>query len=87
MSEESDKTLRTVATVMYKVPGLVLRFGLFYLKFKRKMRKGAKVLRKSLIKSGMSKAQAKELAEVYEVSFSIRELLKDQGVPGFNIFN
>ena len=71
---------------MSRVPGLVIRFGFTFLRFKRKVRKCAKVLRKSLVKNGMDKKLAKELAEAYEINLSIRELIKGRGVdiPFFN---
>ena len=42
-----------------------------------------------MLKAGMDKKMANELAEAYEVTFSIREFIKGQGIsiPGLsNIF-
>ena len=73
--------------VASRAPVLVLRLGLTAMKFKRRTRKSANALRKSLIKGGTGTKEARELAEAYEMTFSIREIMKSQGVPGFSFFD
>ncbi len=68
-----------------KVPRLILSLFFTYLRFKRKMKKGTKRLRKSLIKGGMDKKMANELASRYEESLSIRKLLKSGILKGASI--
>jgi len=53
------------------------------------MKRSARAFKKGMIKNGMDRKLAKKLAESYEIDFSIRKLMKDQGVsiPGFsNLF-
>ena len=79
----------TALIVLSKAPGLLVRLTFTYMKFKRKAKKSARALKKGMRKAGMDKQMAKELAEAYEGKFSIREIIKDQGVsiPGLsNIF-
>ena len=71
---------------MSRVPGLVVRLGFSFMRFKRKVRKDTKILRRSMIKNGMDKKMASELAEAYATNLSIREFMKGQGmdIPFFN---
>ncbi len=62
--------------VVARVPGLVIRLGFSALKFKRKVKVSAKKMRKGLIKGGMSRERATELANKYEEGLSIRKLIK-----------
>ena len=77
------------ASVLPRLPGLFIKFLWVYMRFKRKMKRSAKAFKKGMIKNGMDRKMAKKLAESYEIDFSIRKLMKDQGVsiPGFsNLF-
>ena len=79
----------TALIVLSKAPGLLVRLTFTYMKFKRKAKKSARALKKGMRKAGMDKKMANELAEAYEVTFSIREFIKGQGIsiPGLsNIF-
>ena len=71
---------------MSRVPGLAIRLGFSFMRFKRKVKKDTRILRKSMIKNGMDKKMASELAEAYAMNLSIREFMKDQGmnIPFFN---
>jgi hypothetical protein len=81
-----NEEMRTAAVAVSRMPKLGVKLLFTYMKFKRKTRKSTKVFRKSLIKSGMNRQQAKELAEAYEVTFSIRKMIREGGfIP--NIFN
>ncbi len=85
-----NEELRMVASIVPKLPGLVMKFLWAYMVFKRRMKRSARAFKKGLIKNGMDKKLAKQLAESYEIDFSIRKLMKDQGIgiPGFStIFN
>ena len=62
--------------VVARVPGLVIRLGFSALKFKRRVKKSARRMRKGLIKGGMSRERATELANKYEEGLSIRKLIK-----------
>jgi hypothetical protein len=63
-----------------RVPGLVIRLFFTVLRMKRKAKKSARKLRKAMIKGGMDRKRAKELASKYEEGLSFRKLMK--GVMG-----
>ena len=89
MAISRNEGLRTVASILPRLPGLVIRFLWVYMRFKRKMKRSARAMRRGMIKNGMDRKLAKQLAESYEIDFSIRKLMKDQGIgiPGLsNIF-
>ena len=74
---------------MPKIPGLAIKLLWTYMRFKRKMKRSARAMKKGMIKNGMDRKLAKKLAESYEIDFSIRKLMKNQGIsiPGFsNLF-
>lgn len=64
---------------MSRVPGLVFRLGISFMRFKRRVRKNARILRKSMIRNGMERKLATDLAEAYAMNLSIRELMKHSG--------
>ena len=74
-----------------RVPGLALRLGFSALKFKRHVKKSTRKLRKGLIKGGMSRERANELACKYEESLSIRKFIKsnlgDSGLSSIPFFS
>ncbi|MCK5038496.1 MAG: hypothetical protein KAS16_05305 [Thermoplasmata archaeon] len=78
------------ASVLPRLPGLLIKFLWAYMRFKRKMKRSARAMKKGMIKNGMDRKLAKKLAEAYEIDFSLRKLMKGQGIniPGFsNFFN
>ncbi len=87
MSEEDGFPFGTLA----RVPGLVIRLGFSFLKFKRRVKKNTRKLKRGLVKNGMSRERAKELANKYEEDLSIRKFMKnamgDSGLPSFFPFN
>ena len=75
---------------MPKLPRLIIKFLWTYMRFKKKMKRSSKALKKGMIKNGMDRKLARKLAESYEIDFSIRKLMKDQGIsiPGLsNLFD
>ncbi|MDO9538145.1 MAG: hypothetical protein Q7J68_07485 [Thermoplasmata archaeon] len=58
-----------------RVPGLIIRMLFTAMKFKRKVKKSARKLRRAMIKGGMNKHMASLLATRYEESVSIRRLI------------
>jgi len=65
--------------VLARVPKLTLSFFITFLRFKRRVKKSAKRLRKSMIKHGMNKEDAAKLTEMYEESVSIRKIIQSTG--------
>lgn len=78
MSE--NEGMRTVAVVFSRLPVLGIRFLFTFMRFKRRVKKSAKRLRKSMIKGGMSKKDAAILTARYEESVSLRKIMKNAGV-------
>ena len=77
-----------MASILPKLPRLLIKFLWAYMRFKRKMKRSARAMKRGMIKNGMPRDLAKKLAESYEIDFSIRKLMKDQGIsiPGFSNF-
>ena len=77
--------------VITRAPGLIIRLGFSALKFKRRVKKSARKMKRGLIKGGMSRERAKELVCKYEEGLSIRRLIKsnmgDSGLPSIFPFN
>ena len=83
MSENSEG-IRTAVVAMSRMPKMVIKFLFTFMRFKRRAKKSAKHFRKAMIRNGMDRKLAKELAEAYEVTFSVRELMKNANIdiPG-----
>ena len=84
-----NEGLRTAIGILPSLPRLIIKLLWTYMRFKRKMKGSARAFKRGMIRNGMDRKLAKKLAESYEIDFSIRKLMKDQGVsiPGFsNIF-
>jgi len=62
--------------IVARIPGLLIRLVFSALKFKRSVKKSAKKMRKSMIKGGMSRERANELACKFEEGLSFRKLMK-----------
>ena len=77
--------------VIARAPGLVIRLGFSALKFKRRVKRSARKMRRGLVKGGMSRDRAKELVSKYEEDLSIRKFIKsnmgDSGLPSIFPFN
>lgn len=58
-----------------RVPGLLIRLAFSAMKFKRRAKKAARKLKKGMIKGGMDRKLAEQLASQFEESFSIRRLM------------
>ena len=66
-----------VIAVAASIPRLGMRLFFSYLRFRRKIKKGARTFRKELVRSGLEKRTANLLAEEYSRSgeaFSLRNL-------------
>ncbi len=66
--------------ILARVPRLLFSLFFTFLRFKRRVKKSAKRLRKSMIKGGISKKDAIRLTARYEESISIRKILQNAGV-------
>jgi hypothetical protein len=58
-----------------RVPGLLIGLVFSALKFKRRAKKAARKLKKGMIKGGMNRKLAGQLASQFEESVSIRRLM------------
>ncbi len=59
-----------------------MRLGFSYLRYKRKIRKAGKVFRRRLEQNGLPPQAARQLAEAYEESLSVRKLIRQFGGQG-----
>lgn len=75
MVESQEDIPKIVASVMVMVPSLTLKTGWAYLKTKRRLRSNAKLVRKTLVDSGVPLEHAKMLAMGYEEELSLRNLI------------
>ena len=77
--------------ILARTPGLLIRLAFSALKFKRRVKKSARKMKKGLIKGGMSRDRAKELVCKYEEDLSIRKFIKsnmgDSGLPSIFPFD
>ena len=77
--------------ILARTPGLIIRLGFSALKFKRRVKKSARKMKRGLIKGGMSRDRAKELVCKYEEDLSIRKFIKsnmgDSGLPSIFPFD
>ncbi len=75
MSEREDDLPKTIAVIISVAPFLVLRTGVAYLRTKRRIRKRAKLLMRSMVSNGLSPSLARRLADDFEKDLSIRNLV------------
>ncbi len=83
--EELPKLL---GVVLYKSPKLLLKVSWRYLKVKKQAQRAEKAFRKQLEDGGMDPEAAARLAEKYGSTASLRQMIKEAGVPGqvMNLF-
>ncbi len=77
--EELPKLL---GIVISKSPKLLLKLSWRYLKVKKQAQRAEKTFRNQLEAGGMDPETAALLAEKYSSTVSIRQLMKEVGVPG-----
>ena len=77
--EELPKLL---GIVISKSPKLLLKLSWRYMKVKKQAQRAEKTFRKQLEDGGMDPETAARLAEKYSSTASIRQLMKEVGLPG-----
>lgn len=89
MSEErSGELVRMVPVLMVEVPRMVLKFGVPFLRMKKRAQKAERYFRAGLIESGMPSELARELSDQYAKDLSIRRIVSGmQGSAMFKPFN
>jgi hypothetical protein len=80
-----EDRVKTAATIVATVPRLVIEVGWSYLMMKRRAKKCAKQLRRSMVEGGMPVHMAKYLADGYAAEISARELIRNLSIPGVDI--
>ncbi len=83
MDKDRGDIPKIVATVGVKIPGLMLRFGVAYLRMKRDSNRASKRFTSRLEREGLPPELAKKLGESYGSELSIRKLLS--GGKGFSL--
>jgi len=89
MSEErSGEFVRMVPVLMVEIPKMVFRFGVPFLRMKKRAQKAESHFRTGLIQSGMPPELARELSDQYAKDLSIRRIVSGmQGSAMFKPFN
>jgi len=77
--EKEGRPIQFLGILLPSLPSLTIRFGGVFLRFKRDAKKAEKVFKKELIKQGLDKRTATDLAEIYIEGSHIRE-----HIQGFN---
>ena len=73
---------KLLGVIISKSPKLLLKLSWRYLKVKKQAQRAEKTFRKQLEVGGMDPETAALLAEKYSSTASIRQLMKEVGVPG-----
>ncbi len=69
--------------VMAAVPLFAVQFGVQFLRFQSRRKRGVRRFRRALVRSGMPKDQAARLAQTYHEAGSFRKILRGAlGNPG-----
>lgn len=68
--------LRTLLSSLFYLTRLFTQMSALLIVYKNRRRKAKKFFKQQLIKSGLSRAEAEELAKLYPGSFSLRDLIK-----------
>ncbi|MFW6176096.1 MAG: hypothetical protein ACOC40_00205 [Thermoplasmatota archaeon] len=85
MSEEDRCPVKMVAVIITTAIPLMLKLGLVYLKYKRKVGKREKYLRKELKKAGMEKDMINDICEDMNV-LSLSDMIGAANMSKENIF-
>lgn len=67
---------QTIAVAIVQAPALLFRVGLQYLRMKRSAKKARGHFYAELVRGGIPKRQAKELADQYASAVSIRSIMQ-----------
>ena len=60
-------------------PPLLLRLGISYLRYKRQAKRAGKSFLHSMVVNGIPEKEARDLAEDYMTSFSVRTIIRQLG--------
>ena len=62
--------------VMAAVPLFAVQFGVEFLRFQSRRKRGVRTFRRALVRSGMSSEQASRLAQTYPEAGSLRQIIR-----------
>lgn len=62
--------------VMAAVPLFAVQFGVEFLRFQHRRKRGVRAFRRTLVRGGMSKEQAGRLAQSYHEAGSLRQIIR-----------
>lgn len=85
MSDEDQCPVKMMAVIITTVIPLMFKLGLVYLKYKRKVRKRERYLRKELKKAGMEKDMIDDLCEDMNV-LSLSDMMGAANINKKNMF-
>jgi len=80
-TKRDNNSIITFGKILPYLPSLIIRSGGAYLRLKKQAKKGGKVFKKELIKQGIDKKTAEDLAEIYmNSSHFTRNIIKLQNI-------
>jgi len=85
MTEEDQCPVKMMAVIVTTTIPLLFKLGLVYLKYKRRVRKREKYLRKELKKAGMEKDMINDLCEDMNV-LSLSDMMGAANISKENMF-
>jgi hypothetical protein len=83
---QREEIPKIVGIAIAKSPKLVLKLSWRYLKTKKQAQRAERTFKRRLVAAGIDPETARELADKYSSTVSIRHFMKELGVPG-RIFN
>lgn len=83
MKTRSEPDLTMPVALAAGIPLVMLRLGVVFVRVKMKRRRGVRAFRRALIRTGMGRGYAKQLADVYASYGRLRTYLPRDGALGF----
>lgn len=65
-----------IPVLMAAVPLIAMQFGVGFLRFQNRRKRGVRAFRRALVRSGMPRDQAARLAQAYHDAGSLRKILR-----------
>ena len=76
-NKEERDPVKIFSMIFTSMPSLLFRLGGTYLRFKKEAQKAEKIFKRELIKHGIDKKIAEELAKIYSQSSNIRHFFHE----------
>ncbi len=77
MSEKDREGREAIVYIAAAVPLLLWRLSLAYLRMRRRAKKEGRLFYSALLRDGVPREQAKELADLYSSSISLTQMIRE----------